>query len=91
MFETRAVPHGDAVRALPDGRTITPPPFQLNGVTRSYDDWARRTYTNAIIVLRDGKVVFEDYRNRSHPSDRFISFSMAKSITSLLIGIALDR
>lgn len=91
MFETRAVPHGVSVRALPDGQPITPPRFQQGGVTYSYDDWARRTYTNAIIVLRDGKIVFEQYRNRSQPSDRFISFSMAKSITSLLIGIALDQ
>ncbi|MCI4591690.1 beta-lactamase family protein [Sphingobium sp. BYY-5] len=91
MFETRSVPHGDAVRALPEGVGLLPPAYRQGGVTRSYDDWARRTYTNALIVLRDGKVIFEDYRNRSQPSDRFISFSMAKSITSLLIGIALDR
>ncbi|MCW6533881.1 serine hydrolase domain-containing protein [Sphingomonas lycopersici] len=91
MFETRAVPHGDAVRPLAEGAKLTPPAFSSGGVTRSYDDWARRTYTNALIVLRDGKIVFEDYRNRSRASDRFISFSMAKSITSLLIGIALDK
>ena len=29
--------------------------------------------------------------NRSTETDRFISFSMAKSITSLLIGIALEK
>jgi CubicO group peptidase (beta-lactamase class C family) len=44
-----------------------------------------------MLVMRDGKIIFEDYRNNSQPTDRFISFSMAKSITSLLVGLALDR
>ena len=56
-----------------------------------YEDWAEQTFTNAFLVLRDGRIVFEDYRNRMTPATRHIGFSMTKTITALLIGQALDR
>ncbi|WP_240949923.1 serine hydrolase [Novosphingobium sp. ERN07] len=82
IFETRPVAKGDQVWPLAAGRVTTMP--------ADYDAWARRTYTNALLVIHDGKVVFEDYRNRTVPEDRFISFSMAKTITALLVGLALE-
>lgn len=91
MFETRLVPRAGPVWELPRGETLSPPAYVFSGQHRSYADFAARTYTNAFLVIRDGKIVFEDYRNRSTEADHFISFSMAKSITSLLIGIALDK
>lgn len=42
--------------------------------------------TRAIIVLRDGVRVYERYAPGYGPGNRFISWSMAKSITSTLIG-----
>jgi hypothetical protein len=56
-----------------------------------YADWAEQTFTNAFLVLRDGKIVFEDYRNRMTPETRHIGFSMTKTITAMLVGQALDR
>jgi len=40
-------------------------------------------------VLKDGKVALEDYQLGAGSSTRWPSFSMAKSITSTLVGIAL--
>ncbi len=56
-----------------------------------YAVWADRTFTNAFIVLRDGQIVFEDYRNRMHPETPHIGFSMTKTITAMLVGQALER
>lgn len=42
--------------------------------------------TRAVIVLRDGVRVYERYAPGYGPGNRFISWSMAKSITSTLIG-----
>lgn len=42
--------------------------------------------TRALIVLQDGKRVYERYAPGYGPGNRFISWSMAKSITSTLIG-----
>lgn len=91
MFETRRVARSGAVWELPREAGFVPPDYVHDGARLSYADFAARTYTNALLVIRDGRIVFEDYRNRSSDADRFISFSMAKSITSLLVGIALDR
>jgi CubicO group peptidase (beta-lactamase class C family) len=48
------------------------------------------TYSNALIVLKDGRIAAEIYRNQTDARTHFISFSMAKSITSILIGLALE-
>jgi CubicO group peptidase (beta-lactamase class C family) len=56
-----------------------------------YEEWAERTFTNAFLVLRDGEIVFEDYRNRMTPETRHIGFSMTKTITAMLVGQALGR
>ncbi len=42
--------------------------------------------TRAIIVMQDGKRVYERYAPGYGPGNRFISWSMAKSLTSTLIG-----
>ena len=42
--------------------------------------------TRAIVVLLDGKRVYERYAPGYGPGNRFISWSMAKSLTSTLIG-----
>lgn len=42
--------------------------------------------TRALIVLKDGKRIYERYAPGYGPGNRFISWSMAKSITSTLVG-----
>lgn len=91
IFETRSVVRSGSVWRLPRTEGFTAPNYEFEGKTRSYAEFAARTYTNAMLVIRDGKIVFEDYRNKTNQEDRFVSFSMAKTITSLLIGIALQK
>ncbi len=42
--------------------------------------------TRALLVLKDGKIVLERYAPGYGPANRFISWSMAKSVTSTLVG-----
>ena len=42
--------------------------------------------TRAVIVVQDGRIVAERYRRGYGPGNRFIGWSMSKSITSTLIG-----
>jgi CubicO group peptidase (beta-lactamase class C family) len=91
VFEYRPVsPHGERWR-LPDGAPMAMPSIQFRGETRSYARFAEDTFTNAFMVIRDGRVVFEDYRNRSSAQTRFIGFSMSKTITAMLVGVALEQ
>ncbi len=44
-----------------------------------------------LTVVRDGKIIDQHYRSERRETDLFTSFSMAKSMISVLIGIALDE
>ena len=70
-----------------------PAPFDIqytfDGKSYGLSDFLDRTYTNALLVVRDGKIVYERYRNKTHSDSHLLSMSMAKSITSMLIGAAL--
>jgi CubicO group peptidase (beta-lactamase class C family) len=91
VFESRPVKRSGPVWDLPRGTPMAMPAIQFGGETRGYDRFAEDTFTNALLVIRDGKIVFEDYRNKSSARTHFISFSMAKTITSMLVGIALEQ
>ncbi|GAA0271009.1 serine hydrolase [Alteraurantiacibacter aestuarii] len=70
---------------------FTMPAATVAGEDADYAAWADRTFTNGFIVLRDGDVVFEDYRNRMTAETPHIAFSMSKTLTAMLVGQALDR
>ena len=49
------------------------------------------TQTQALIVIKDDTIVYEGYANGSDRDAMATSFSVAKSIDSLLVGIAIDE
>lgn len=91
VFEWRAVERAGPAWDIPRGAELAMPSIVFAGETHDYEGFAQASFTNALLVIRDGRIVFEDYRNRSDEGTPFISFSMAKTITGLLVGIAHDR
>ena len=61
------------------------PPAATAAVDRLFSDRTEGE-TRAVVVLRDGQPVIERYAPGYGPNNRFISWSMAKSVTSTLIG-----
>lgn len=53
------------------------------------DDFLARQRIMGLIVVKDGVIEVERYQYDRKPADRFVSHSMAKSITSIAVGIAL--
>jgi CubicO group peptidase (beta-lactamase class C family) len=43
------------------------------------------------VVVKDGKIVYEKYRQWTGVNDKLYSASMAKTLTSIMIGILLDE
>jgi len=91
VFEWRPVARSGQVWDLPSGSAMAMPTITFGGEARDYQRFAEDTFTNAMLVIRDGTVVFEDYRNRSDAGTRFISFSMAKTVTAMLVGQAIEQ
>jgi beta-lactamase family protein len=57
----------------------------------NFDSFLASTGTTAFIVIKDDKILYEKYFNGYQRDSINTSFSMAKSITSALIGIAIDE
>jgi CubicO group peptidase (beta-lactamase class C family) len=96
IFPQRAIAHGGPVSALEQGSPATFPPtitFSYNGrhYTTGVRDLLAQTDTQAFIVIRNDTVIDEQYLNGARRDTVFTSFSMAKSFTSALIGIAIDE
>jgi CubicO group peptidase (beta-lactamase class C family) len=47
--------------------------------------------TRAVVILRDGKLVAQQYAPGFQANTRFISWSMAKSVTATMVGILVDQ
>jgi CubicO group peptidase (beta-lactamase class C family) len=55
------------------------------------DDFLARQRIMGLLIVKDGVIEVERYQYDRTPAQRFVSHSMAKSITSLAVGFALDE
>ena len=54
------------------------------------DDWIKVRSVTALVVLKDGEIVYENYFKGTSAEDKRISWSIAKSYLSALVGILLE-
>lgn len=57
---------------------------------KSFDEWAEKSQTTALILIRRDTILSEKYFNGFERDSYFHSQSMAKSFISFLIGAAID-
>ncbi len=91
LFTTRTVARSGPVWALPRADHPLDFTYEYGGRRYTPEQFLDRTYTNALLVMKDGRIVSEIYRNNTNDRTRFIGWSMTKSITSILIGCALQE
>jgi CubicO group peptidase (beta-lactamase class C family) len=56
-----------------------------------WEEFLELNSTQAFIVIQDGTILYERYFNDTQRDSIVTSFSMAKSFTSALVGIAIDE
>ncbi|MFK7897312.1 MAG: serine hydrolase domain-containing protein [Myxococcota bacterium] len=61
------------------------------GKATSLEDFIALSDTSAFLVIQDGQVIYERYAHGDRVDSLHTSFSVAKSFTSALIGIALGE
>jgi CubicO group peptidase (beta-lactamase class C family) len=83
------VAHGEHVRALPDGTPLPEPAIADGGGTVTLDQFMATYRVSGVLVLRAGQIVLERYALGRTADERWTSFSVAKSITSTLVGAAV--
>ena len=55
------------------------------------DDYMAANRNTGLMVIKDGVVLAERYNYDRKPTDRLQSYSMAKTVVAMLLGIALDE
>lgn len=83
------VPRGTHVKELPLAARQIDPKWSWNGKDQSVDSYMTAMNTSGVVVLKDGQIVLERYGLDRKPSERWTSFSVAKSVTATLVGAAI--
>lgn len=90
IFTTRTVPRSGNVWGLPRADRELSFTYQYEGKQYTPEQFLDRTFTNALLVMKDGRIVYENYRNNTTDATRFIVWSTTKSLVGLMVGCALE-
>jgi len=80
-------PSGEAM-PLPRWHDAPVVSYRWGALSKTLDDFMADTKTTGLMVIQDGRVVVERYQYGREPDMRFRSFSMAKTFTAMLVGMA---
>jgi CubicO group peptidase (beta-lactamase class C family) len=91
IFAARTIHHDGKVRALPRAAVqIDPVVAQSAGLPAvSVEQLMEDERITGVIAVKDGEIILERYAFGRGPDDRWLSMSVAKSVTSTLIGVAV--
>ena len=85
----KGAPSEESAWVAAESEAITEVTWQGKKVT--FDEFLTATQTNAFLVVRDGKITYEKYLNGKTESTVLPSYSVAKTMTSLVIGQLIDE
>jgi CubicO group peptidase (beta-lactamase class C family) len=74
-----------------EGACKLPHDVTVSGHTYLFDDYLKKTKTVAFIVIRNDSVMYKKYLYGYSDASEVPSFSMAKSFTSMLVGVAIGE
>ena len=88
IFEGRLIRRAAAPSPL--GRAAEPAVrYEFRGESRTLEDYLANNPTTGLLVARGETIMVERYQYGRTDRDRFTSWSMAKTVTGMLVGIAL--
>ncbi len=92
LYPSRVMPASTSPFSFPLGEPIElPETFAFEGESRSSQAFLEGTDTVALLVLQGGEIRYEHYMLTGGPDVHWMSFSVAKSFLSALIGIAIEQ
>ncbi len=75
---------------IPRGDEELPAEVQYLKQAMSWQEFLDETYTNAFLVIRNGVLTHEWYREGFTAEQRLPSYSVAKTMTSIMIGQLIE-
>ena len=86
--EEHEVPKGDKILELPEGSPIAA--FSSGGTKeKALEDYIKEQKVAGLLILQDGKIRMERYALGHSDTSLWSSLSVAKSVTSTLVGVAI--
>jgi CubicO group peptidase (beta-lactamase class C family) len=90
IYKVVTVKRGSKVHPLTKGPKQLSPTWTFGDRQWTVDSYMTANRTSGVLVLKDGKIILESYGLGRKPQDRWTSFSVAKSLTSTLVGAAIQ-
>ncbi len=90
-IQTRLVSRAAQANPLPKASQPPPIAYRYRNTGYTLAEYLERQRATGLLVLKNGEIVAEHYRYGRQDDARFLSFSMSKSVTALLVGAALTR
>ncbi len=91
IFPFRVVTRGESVWAFDHDPVPLPVTYTFGDETRDLAAFLDRTETTGLLVVHAGAITHEEYRLGADETSPFTSWSVAKSVLSALIGIAIEE
>jgi CubicO group peptidase (beta-lactamase class C family) len=91
IFWARAIPTSAQARPLKKAQEPFPLRYDYDGKSYSIEDLLARQRITGLLILKGDAIVYEAYQYGRAATDKFSSFSMAKTVVALLAGIALGE
>ena len=90
VFPSRVVPHGVSVYPLPaSDRPLENVSFVSKGKKYDIYDYLSLNRVSGLLILKDGKIAYEDYELGNNEKSHWVSWSVVKSVSSTLVGAAI--
>ncbi len=87
IYPSIGVAASSKVSKLQKGKTINP----TWDAGTTIDSYIKDNHIGGLIVLKNGKIILEKYNQGQGQNTLWTSFSVAKSISSMLVGVALKE
>ncbi len=92
ILPTEEVKKGTEISALPRQQTdLSEVTYEWQGREKTVEDYMITTQTDSLVFIHEGNLIYEDYANGWSPEMRAQPWSVTKSVTSALVGIARDE
>lgn len=90
LSPVRHITRGDNVFALPrEQRDFSNLRYTVNGEQFSLPQYMEHNHVGGLLVIKNGEIALEQYGLGNGEEHQWISFSMTKSVVSMLIGAAI--
>jgi CubicO group peptidase (beta-lactamase class C family) len=89
IFEGRLVRRSTTPSPLARAASEPAVRYEYQGQTFTLDDYLARNPATGLLVARGDTILIERYQYGRNDRQRFTSWSMAKTVTSMLVGIAI--